>query len=85
MANLLDRMTAEDREKYSHLIMAVNTNISIDSVILSNDNKEQLKQFLEEYKFKDQLVKYGLKPVNRLLFYGASGTGKTYLTKALSN
>ena len=85
MANLLDRMTAEDREKYSHLIMPVNTNIGIDSVILSSDNKEKLRQFLEEYKFKDQLVKYGLKPVNRLLFYGASGTGKTYLTKALSN
>ena len=85
MANLLDRMTAEDREKYSHLIMPVDTNINIDSVILSDENKEKLRQFLEEYKFKDQLIKYGLKPVNRLLFYGASGTGKTYLTKALSN
>ena len=85
MANLLDRMTADDREKYSHLIMPVDTNINIDSVILSDENKEKLRQFLEEYKFKDQLIKYGLKPVNRLLFYGASGTGKTYLTKALSN
>ena len=41
--------------------------------------------FLDEYSFRDQLLSYGLNPVNRLLFYGASGTGKTYLTKALSN
>ena len=48
MANLLDRMTEADREVYGHLIMAVDTNISIDSVILSNDNKEKLRQFLQE-------------------------------------
>ncbi len=85
MANLLDRMTEADREAYGHLIMSVDTNISINSVILSDDNKEKLNQFLEEYRFRDKLMGYGLKPINRLLFYGASGTGKTFLTKALSN
>lgn len=71
--------------KYSHLFMSVNTDIDINSVILSDENKLKIKNFLDEHKVKDKLIKYNLKPINRLLFYGDSGTGKTYLTKALSN
>lgn len=67
------------------LIMAVDTNISLDSVILSDENKEKLNTFLLEMSHRKELMKYGLKPINKLLFYGASGTGKTYLSKALSN
>ena len=67
------------------LIMSVDTNISLDSVILSDENKEKLNTFLSEMGHRDELVRYGLKPINKLLFYGASGTGKTYLSKALSN
>ena len=29
-------------------------------------------------------IKYDLQPINRLLFYGDSGTGKTYLTKCMA-
>lgn len=78
-------MTPQEREKYGHLIMPVNTNISIDSVILSDENREKIEQFKEEMKHEAELRIYGLEPMNRLLFYGASGTGKTYLSKALSN
>lgn len=85
MANLLDVMTAEEKKQYGHLIMAVDTNISIDSVILSEENKKKIIQFRTEMENVDRLAMYGLTPMNRLLFYGASGTGKTYLSKALSN
>ena len=73
------------KDKYSHLFMGVDTNIDINSVILSNENKAKIKSFLDEHKMKDKLIRYGLKPINRLILYGDSGTGKTYLTKALSN
>ena len=71
--------------KYGSLFMSVDTNIDIDSVILSDENKLKIKEFLEEYNSRSELREYGLKPMNRLLMYGDSGTGKTYLTKALSN
>ena len=71
--------------KYGSLFMYVDTNIDINSVILSDENKLKIKEFLKEYNSRDELRTYGLKPMNRLLMYGDSGTGKTYLTKALSN
>ena len=71
--------------KYKHLFMPVDTNIDINSVLLSDENKLKIVEFLKEYNSKNRLAKYGLKPMNRLLMYGDSGTGKTFLTKALSN
>lgn len=82
---LLDKFTKEELLEFESLIMPVDTNISIDSVILSDENKNKLKAFLLEQDNRDKLIKHGLHPMNRLLFYGASGTGKTYLTKAMCN
>lgn len=60
------------------------TGLTIDSVILSEENKKKVDEFLVETKFKSKFIKYGLKPVNRMINYGASGTGKTFLTKCLA-
>ena len=74
-----------DEEIYKELIMPVDTNIQLESVILSNANKEKINTFITETKHRDKLLKYNLQPMNRLLFYGDSGCGKTYLGKALAN
>lgn len=81
----IESLPAEYRHIYDELLMPVDTNIKISSVILSDENQRKLAEFLKENEFRDKLVSYGLTPMNRLLFYGASGTGKTFLTKALSN
>ena len=70
---------------YNRLLMPVDTNIEISSVILSDDNAKKITRFINEYSRKDMFEEYELRPMNRILMYGASGTGKTYLTKALSN
>lgn len=58
--------------------------LTIDSVILSEENKHKVDEFLIETQYKRKFMKYGLKPVNRIINYGASGTGKTFLTKCLA-
>ena len=75
----------EYKEIYDEFIMPVDTNISLESVILSDENKDKISAFLKETEYRDQLIEYGLEPMNRILMYGASGCGKTYLSKALSN
>ena len=67
------------------LLMRVDTNIQMDDVILSEENKRKIEQFNTENKNYAKLVMHGLQPMNRMLFYGDSGTGKTFLGKALSN
>lgn len=79
------KLPSDLKEVYDRLCMPVDTNISLDSVILSDENKQKIKDFLKELSYRDKLYKYGLEPMNRILMYGASGCGKTYLSKALQN
>ena len=73
------------KEVLGDLIMKVDTNITLDSVILSPENKAKITDFINENENREKLLRDNLEPMNRLLFYGASGCGKTYLAKALSN
>lgn len=73
------------KELWDELIMPVDTNINFSKVILSEENKALYNAFIKEQKYRDKLYEHGLEPMNRLLLYGASGTGKTYSLKALSN
>lgn len=58
--------------------------LKITDVILSEENQQKLDEFLIETTNKEKFMKYGFKPVNRMLNYGASGTGKTFITKCLA-
>ena len=80
-----EQLPKEYQELWNELIMPVDTNIDFSKVILSEDNQTKYKAFIKEQQYRDKLYEYGLEPMNRLLLYGASGTGKTFSLKALSN
>lgn len=85
MGSIPSNLSAELQEAYDTLIMPVNTNISLSSVELSDENKKKIEEFTTELAHTQMLLAYRLLPMNRLLFYGDTGCGKTYLGKALSN
>lgn len=58
--------------------------LTMDSIILSDGNREKVNKFLIETEYKKKFVSHGLKPINRIIASGASGTGKTFLAKCLA-
>lgn len=83
--NRVSKLPQDLKDIYDKLCLPVNTNITLDSVILQAENKALIQQFLKELAYRDKLYQYGLEPMNRILMYGAQGCGKTYLSKALQN
>ena len=82
---LYDSLSEEMQSVYNHYCLPDNlSGLTINSVILSEENKRKIDDFLTETIYKDKFMKYGLEPVNRIISYGASGTGKTFLTKCLA-
>jgi AAA+ superfamily predicted ATPase len=80
----VEELPSDLQDVYRELLMPVKTEIDFDSVILSRENREKVEEFMLERRKLKQLQEYGLLPMRRLLFFGASGFGKTYLAKALS-
>lgn len=84
-SKLYESLTEEQKDAYNRYCLPDDlTGLTIDSVILSEENKGKVDEFLIETEYKAKFIRYGLKPVNRILNYGASGTGKTFMTKCLA-
>ncbi|MDO5608833.1 MAG: ATP-binding protein [Capnocytophaga sp.] len=59
-------------------------NIALESVFLSDENKNTLQQLVKEFRYSPQLATFGLHANHKILFYGASGCGKTTTAKAIA-
>ncbi len=73
-----------DKERGLPLLSVMMPSRSIDDIILSDENRSLIDEILLEQNRKDTLVTYGLKPVDKILFYGPPGCGKTITAEALA-
>ncbi len=66
------------------LILFDREKVSLDSVVLNENNKKELEQLLKEFQYVDELKKYNLPINNKIILHGHSGCGKTMTAKAIA-
>lgn len=58
---------------------------TFDDIILNLSAKTRLDRIIDEHAHRADLAKYGLQPLNKILFYGPPGCGKTLAAHVISN
>lgn len=59
-------------------------NVDLERLHFSEENRSMLWQVVKEHRHLAELQKYGLGVAHKILFYGASGCGKTATAKAIA-
>jgi len=59
--------------------------VSLEDVFLNKYNLQNIQQLIKEYRYVEELTKYGLPVNNKILLQGHSGCGKTTTAKAIAN
>lgn len=75
----------EDRERGLNLIELREPVRRLEDLVLSDDNLSLLEDILVEHRRAEALRKYGLYPVDRLLFCGPPGCGKTLTSEIMAS
>lgn len=73
-----------DRESNLPLLEVKEPVRSLDDVVLSDENSKSIEALLLEHRRADLLQTYGLRPADRLLFYGPPGCGKTLTAEIIA-
>jgi len=81
---LLKLDVPEDKEKGLPLLHIIMPSRSLDDIVLSDENRSVIDEILLEHNRGDILKLHGLKPADRLLFYGPPGCGKTITAEAFA-
>lgn len=74
-----------DRERNLALLDLREPVRRIDDAVLSDDTRSSVEEVLEEYHHLERLASYGLRPADRLLFYGPPGCGKTLTAEVIAS
>jgi AAA+ superfamily predicted ATPase len=73
-----------DKEKNLPLLTVSTASKSLNDIVLSEQNLSEIERILLESRKADVLKSYGLKPIDKILFYGPPGCGKTVTAEAIA-
>lgn len=59
--------------------------VELSDILMDEENRCAILQLINEYKYIDEIKKYGLPVNNKILLHGSSGCGKTTTAKAIAN
>jgi len=74
----------EDREVNEFIIEKLTSNYSFSNLICNDKLKEELEYIVKEHRAKEVIAKFELPIINKILFHGPSGTGKTLASYVLA-
>lgn len=74
-----------DTEKGFPLLEIKENYFNLDDVILFDNLKKKIEYTIKEFKSREILATYGLRPKQKLLFCGPPGTGKTLTSYVISS
>src|SRR5690554_1242125 len=66
-------------------IQELRPEVSLDELLLEDNKKEQLINFIKEHKHAAYLINLGLPVSNILLLHGHTGCGKTFTARILAS
>ena len=73
-----------DSESRMEMVEITTPQILKENIVLSRYIEEELDEFIECYKNRDNLMKVGIEITNSLLLYGPPGCGKTTVAQYIS-
>jgi SpoVK/Ycf46/Vps4 family AAA+-type ATPase len=73
-----------DQERGLPLLEIKEPTRNLDDIVLSAENRSLIEKVLLEYRRIEVLQTYGLRPVDRMLFYGPPGCGKTLTAEVIA-
>lgn len=74
-----------DRERQSLLLEVRQPQRSLKDIVLDAETRDSIEEVIAECHHADLLQSYGLKPKNKILFFGPPGCGKTLCAEVLSS
>ena len=73
-----------DQERGLPLLVVREPVRNLEEVVLSEENRQTLDDILEQHHRMDVLKSYGLRPTDKILFYGPPGCGKTLTAEIIA-
>jgi len=73
-----------DKERGLELVQIYQPARSLEDIVLSESNKKVVDRIIVESNQRETLRSYGLKPAQKVLFYGLPGCGKNITAEAIA-
>lgn len=84
ISNHISERIPVDQERGLPLVMVKQPARSLEDVVLSEENQQTLEDIFQQHHRSDVLKSYGLRPTDRILFYGPPGCGKTVTAEVVA-